>query len=146
MAKRFLRSPYVLRPEQADTLAFGLVQRCRATGKFRRVQTCPLKERMIISEARARARRSGEMAAKSKSFQDQLRTVWERAVEEVVGPVIRRLSRKVDTSGLIKLTIITAADCAGYPSAALHTPGAGQHCISGQPFATHPHHAIDLAV
>ncbi len=27
------------------------------------------------------------------SFQDQLRTTWERAVEEVVGPVIRRLSR-----------------------------------------------------
>lgn len=45
------------------------------------------------------------------SFQDQLRTSWERAVEEVVGPVIRRLSRKVDTTGLIKLTILTHADC-----------------------------------
>jgi hypothetical protein len=64
------------------------------------------------------------------SFQDQLRTVWERAVEEVVGPVIRRLSRKVDTTGLIKLSIITAADCAamreafGRCSALLHSqPG-----------------------
>ncbi|CAM5547685.1 hypothetical protein FALB51S_00187 [Frigidibacter albus] len=46
------------------------------------------------------------------SFQDQLRTTWERAVEEVVGPVIRRLSRKVDTTGLIKLTVLTNADCA----------------------------------
>ena len=45
------------------------------------------------------------------SFQDQLRTTWERAVEEVVGPVIRRLSRKVDTSGLVKLTVLTDADC-----------------------------------
>lgn len=45
------------------------------------------------------------------SFQDQLRTCWERAVENVVGPVIRRLSRKVDTTGLIKLTILTDADC-----------------------------------
>ena len=45
------------------------------------------------------------------SFQDQLRTTWERAVEEVVGPVIRRLSRKVDTTGLIKLTIIKDEDC-----------------------------------
>jgi energy-coupling factor transporter ATP-binding protein EcfA2 len=36
------------------------------------------------------------------SFQDQLRTSWERAVEEAVGPVLRRLSRKVDTTGLIK--------------------------------------------
>jgi len=45
------------------------------------------------------------------SFQDQLRTTWERAVEEVVGPVIRRLSRKVDTTGLIKLTVLTIADC-----------------------------------
>jgi energy-coupling factor transporter ATP-binding protein EcfA2 len=64
------------------------------------------------------------------SFQDQLRSVWERAVEEVVGPVIRRLSRKVDTTGLIKLSIITDADCAamreafGRCSALLHSqPG-----------------------
>ncbi|MQX70796.1 AAA family ATPase [Sinorhizobium meliloti] len=45
------------------------------------------------------------------SFQDQLRTTWERAVEEVVGPVIRRLSRKVDTASLIKLTVLTESDC-----------------------------------
>lgn len=64
------------------------------------------------------------------SFQDQLRTSWERAVEEVVGPVIRRLSRKVDTTGLIKLTILTDADCSamreafGRCSALLHSqPG-----------------------
>ncbi len=64
------------------------------------------------------------------SFKDQLRTTWERAVEEVVGPVIRRLSRKVDTTGLIKLTVLTAADCSamreafGRCSALLHSqPG-----------------------
>lgn len=64
------------------------------------------------------------------SFQDQLRTTWERAVEEVVGPVIRRLSRKVDTTGLIKLTVLTDADCIamreafGRCSALLHSqPG-----------------------
>jgi energy-coupling factor transporter ATP-binding protein EcfA2 len=64
------------------------------------------------------------------SFQDQLRTTWERAVEEVVGPVIRRLSRKVDTTGLIKLTVLTSADCIamreafGRCSALLHSqPG-----------------------
>lgn len=45
------------------------------------------------------------------SFQDQLRIAWERAVEDVVGPVIRRLQRKVDTTGLIKLTVLTDADC-----------------------------------
>lgn len=50
------------------------------------------------------------------SFQDQLRTTWERAVEDVVGPVIRRLSRKVDTTGLIKLTVLTDADCTATPS------------------------------
>ena len=56
--------------------------------------------------------------------------VWERAVEEVVGPVIRRLSRKVDTTGLIKLTVLTDDDCAtmresfGRCSALLHSqPG-----------------------
>ena len=64
------------------------------------------------------------------SFQDQLRTTWERAVEEVVGPVIRRLSRKVDTAGLIKLTVLTDVDCTamreafGRCSALLHSqPG-----------------------
>jgi len=64
------------------------------------------------------------------SFQDQLRTTWERAVEEVVGPVIRRLSRKVDTTGLIKLTVLTDSDCTamreafGRCSALLHSqPG-----------------------
>ena len=64
------------------------------------------------------------------SFQDQLRTTWERAVEEVVGPVIRRLSRKVDTTGLVKLTVLTDADCIamrdafGRCSALLHSqPG-----------------------
>lgn len=64
------------------------------------------------------------------SFQDQLRTTWERAVEEVVGPVIRRLSRKVDTTGLIKLTVLTNGDCTimregfGRCSALLHSqPG-----------------------
>jgi len=64
------------------------------------------------------------------SFQNQLRTCWERAVEEVVGPVIRRLSRKVDTTGLIKLTILTDIDCVtmrdafGRCSALLHSqPG-----------------------
>lgn len=45
------------------------------------------------------------------SFQIQLRTIWERAVEEVIGPVIKRLSRKVDTTGLIKLTVLTDGDC-----------------------------------
>ncbi len=64
------------------------------------------------------------------SFQDQLRTIWERAVEEVVGPVIRRLSRKVDTTGLIKITVVTDGDCVamrnafGRCSALLHSqPG-----------------------
>jgi hypothetical protein len=64
------------------------------------------------------------------SFQDRLRTTWERAVEEVVGPVIRRLGRKVDTTGLIKLTILTTVDCTvmreafGRCSALLHSqPG-----------------------
>ncbi|MDD3029376.1 MAG: AAA family ATPase [Alphaproteobacteria bacterium] len=45
------------------------------------------------------------------SFQDQLRTTWERSVEEALSPVIKRLSRKVETAGLMKLTIIEPEDC-----------------------------------
>ena len=45
------------------------------------------------------------------SFQDQLRTTWERAVEDIVSPVIKRLGRKVETIGLLKLTVLTPHDC-----------------------------------
>jgi hypothetical protein len=46
-----------------------------------------------------------------RSLQEQLRTTWERAVEEAVAPVIKRLANKVDTKGLTKLTAITLKDC-----------------------------------
>jgi energy-coupling factor transporter ATP-binding protein EcfA2 len=46
-----------------------------------------------------------------KSIAGVLRDTWETAVEETVGHVIRRLSQKVDTKGLIKLTVVTRADC-----------------------------------
>lgn len=65
-----------------------------------------------------------------KLFQVSLRNTWERAVEEVVRPVIKRLARKVDTTGLMKLTVLTANDCSemriayGRCSALLHSqPG-----------------------
>lgn len=44
------------------------------------------------------------------NFDVELRTAWERAVEEVVKPVLRRLGRKVDTTGLLKLTVLTNSD------------------------------------
>lgn len=46
-----------------------------------------------------------------RSLQEQLRTTWERAVEDAVAPVIKRLANKVDTKGLSKLTAITVDDC-----------------------------------
>ena len=46
-----------------------------------------------------------------KSIAGVLRDTWETAVEETVGHVIRRLSYKVSTGGLIKLTVISPADC-----------------------------------
>lgn len=42
---------------------------------------------------------------------EQLRETWERAVEEFVGPVLKRLANKVSTSHLIKLTCLDVADC-----------------------------------
>ena len=41
----------------------------------------------------------------------RLRWTWERAVEEAVGPVVKRLSNKVDTKGLAKVTVLTIDDC-----------------------------------
>jgi len=46
-----------------------------------------------------------------RSIQEQLRTAWERAVEEALAPVIRRLSNKVDTKGLSRITVIQLNDC-----------------------------------
>ncbi|CAP44981.1 AAA family ATPase [Bordetella petrii] len=46
-----------------------------------------------------------------KSIGSSLRDTWEIAVEEAVAHVIRRLSNKVETPGLVKLTAITVADC-----------------------------------
>ncbi|KKZ10434.1 MAG: hypothetical protein TQ37_08705 [Candidatus Synechococcus spongiarum 15L] len=45
------------------------------------------------------------------AIQKRLRSTWERAVEEVIGPVLKRLSSKVETQGLIKLTILDRKDC-----------------------------------
>lgn len=46
-----------------------------------------------------------------KSIAGTLRDTWEIAVEEVIGHVIRRLSNEVKTTGLVKMTAITVADC-----------------------------------
>lgn len=45
------------------------------------------------------------------AMEKRLRTTWERAVEEVVGPVIKRFSNKVETKGLAKVTTLTIDDC-----------------------------------
>ena len=61
------------------------------------------------------------------SFQEQLRTTWERAVEETLSPVIKRLANKVNTKNLFKLTVLNLADCStmraayGRCSALLHS-------------------------
>lgn len=45
------------------------------------------------------------------SFEKELREAWERAVEGAVSPVIKRLSQKVQTGGLIQLTVLQELDC-----------------------------------
>jgi hypothetical protein len=45
-----------------------------------------------------------------RAFQERLRSSWERAVEEALAPVLRRLARKVSTSGLKKVAVLTLAD------------------------------------
>ncbi len=55
--------------------------------------------------------RQAEWYSTVRSFKEQLRTTWERAVEEAMAPVIRRLANKVDTKGLFKLTVLTIDDC-----------------------------------
>jgi AAA domain len=66
-----------------------------------------------------------------RSLQEQLRTTWERAVEEALSPVLKRLANKVTTPGLAKITVITLHDCetmrAAFSrcSALLHSEAAG---------------------
>lgn len=42
---------------------------------------------------------------------EQIRETWERAVEEFIGPVFKRLSTKVESKNLRKLTVLEVADC-----------------------------------
>ncbi len=44
-------------------------------------------------------------------LQKRLRVTWERAVEEALSPVFKRLSDKVDTTGLAKVTVLKIDDC-----------------------------------
>jgi hypothetical protein len=46
-----------------------------------------------------------------KSVLGNLRDGWERAVEEFIGPVFKRLSTKVDSKNLKKLTVLEVPDC-----------------------------------
>jgi wobble nucleotide-excising tRNase len=63
----------------------------------------------------------------SRSLLEQLRTAWERAVEDALSPVVKRLAKKVDTKNLLKLTVLTREDCTtmrlafGRCSALLHS-------------------------
>lgn len=45
------------------------------------------------------------------SFEKELREAWERAVEDAVSPVIKRMAKKVQTDGLILLTVFQEQDC-----------------------------------
>ncbi len=45
------------------------------------------------------------------SLCNQLRRTWECAVEEAVEPVLNRFSNKVDTTGLVKVTVLKIEDC-----------------------------------
>ncbi|SMG64301.1 conserved hypothetical protein, partial [methanotrophic bacterial endosymbiont of Bathymodiolus sp.] len=45
------------------------------------------------------------------SFEKELRETWERAVEDAVSPVIKRMAKKVQTDGLIRLTVLQEQDC-----------------------------------
>lgn len=66
-----------------------------------------------------------------RSLQDDIRSTWERAVEDVVGEVVTRFGNKVETKGLARLTVLTMEDCQvmrnayGRCSSWLHSSGVG---------------------
>jgi energy-coupling factor transporter ATP-binding protein EcfA2 len=70
-----------------------------------------------------------EWISSVNSYQIELRMLWERAVEQAVSPVVKRFKNKVETVGLIKLTVINEQDCTdmreGYSNCSqlLHTQG-----------------------
>lgn len=104
--------------------------------------TAPLRAQPVVNVIATMARRlekekaahaSGDAVAWEqtvRSLQEQLRTTWERAVEEAVSPVLQRMANKVQTPGLAKLTAISLQDCEtmreafGRCSALLHSEAA----------------------
>ena len=55
--------------------------------------------------------RVDEWELKLDSLSIRIRKCWELAVETVLSPVFRRFSYKVDTKGLIKMSVLTDDDC-----------------------------------
>ena len=53
----------------------------------------------------------GEWEKTVDALLKRLRHGWERAVEEFIGPVFKRLSSKVETKGLERLTVLEVSDC-----------------------------------
>ena len=69
-------------------------------------------------------------------FQDNLRKAWDKAVEESLAGVVERLSDRVESKNLFKLTVIDENDCKimregyGKISTLLHTaPGASNPAV-----------------
>lgn len=91
-------------------LAFQVEDLSRRIPGFR-----ALEQGVVVAEIGRRKKRAalnvvlGERTV--EALQKRLRCTWERAVEEAVGPVIKRLSNKVETKGLAKVTTLTIDDC-----------------------------------
>ena len=72
-------------------------------------------------------------------FEKELRILWERAIEEVVAPTVKRFSNKIDTKAFIKLTAITDEDCKkmrssyGKCSKLLHSEADSLNSVSPSP-------------
>lgn len=73
--------------------------------------------------------RQGDWRNAVRAALEQLRETWERAVEEFIGPVFKRLSTKVDSKNLRLLTVLEVQDCdamrAGFQTCSemLHSAG-----------------------
>lgn len=70
-----------------------------------------LKTQLVNKEIHYNRGNQEEWYRAVRSLQEQLRTAWERAVEEALAPVIKRLANKVDTKGLPKITVLDLNDC-----------------------------------
>lgn len=98
--------------KRPDTLETGICH-LNAPPKAQDVKNCieSLQNRLDNEKIHCQMGDQNRWEKTMRSLYLDIRTTWERAVEDLVGVVVTRFSNKVNTNGLKRLTVLTENNC-----------------------------------